>query len=86
MWDYSFTYRPVFLYAPDIERYENERGFYMPVSEWPYPIAHDNDEMKNNILNFDDKSYIERVKQHHVVAGSYETGRACEKVAELINA
>lgn len=86
MWDYSFTYRPVFLYAPDIEKYEKERGFYMPVVEWPYPIAYNNDEMRDNILNFDEKSYIDCVKQHHVASGSYETGRACEKVVEIINA
>lgn len=86
MWDYSFTYRPVFLYAPDIEQYEKERGFYMPVSEWPYPIAHDNDEMRYNILNFDKDIYLKHVQEHHRAAGSYETGRACEKVAELIEA
>ncbi len=85
MWDYSFTYRPVFLYAPDIEKYEKERGFYMPVSEWPYPIAHDNNEMRDNILHFEEKSYIESVKQHHIDSGSYETGQACEKVVGLID-
>lgn len=84
MWDYSFTYRPVFLYAPDIEQYEKERGFYMPVSEWPYPIAHDNDEMRYNILNFDMDLYLKHVRDHHEACGSYETGRACEKIVELI--
>lgn len=84
MWDYSFTYRPVFLYAPDIEQYEKERGFYMPVSEWPYPIAHDNDEMRYNILNFDMDLYLKHVRDHHRACGSYETGRACEKIVELI--
>lgn len=84
MWDYSFTYRPLFLYAPDIEQYERERGFYMPVSEWPYPIAHDNEEMRKNILNFDEKLYRKHVKEHHIASGSFETGRACAKVFELI--
>ena len=84
MWDYSFTYRPVFLYAPDIEQYEKERGFYMPVCEWPYPIAHDNEEMRKNILNFDEELYINRVKEHHIASGSFETGRACAKVLEMI--
>ena len=85
MWDFSFTYRPIFLYAPDIEKYEKERGFYMPVSEWPYPIAHNNDEMKSNILAFDNDDYMKRVKEHHLVAGSYETGDACAKTVALIN-
>jgi len=84
IWDYSFTYRPVFLYAPDIEQYEKERGFYMPVSEWPYPLAHSNEEMRQNILNFDEEYYIEAVKNHHKASGSFEKGHACEMVLDLI--
>lgn len=84
MWDYSFTYRPVFIYAPDIEQYEKERGFYMPVSEWPYPVAHNNEELKNKITEFDEDQYKEKVKEHHRASGSYETGNACAKIAELI--
>lgn len=85
MWDFSFTYRPIFLYAPDIEVYEKERGFYMPISEWPYSIAHNNDEMKKIILEFDEEQYIKKVKKHHIVSGSYETGNACAKIVELID-
>lgn len=84
IWDYSFTYRPIFLYAPDIDQYENERGFYMPVSEWPYPLARSNGELETNILQFDEEEYRARVREHHVAAESYETGRACEIVAGLI--
>lgn len=85
MWDYSFTYRPIFLYAPDIEQYEKERGFYMPVSEWPYSIAHNNDELRDNIISYDDESYIHRVKEHHKVCESYETGNACKMIVQLMN-
>lgn len=84
MWDYSFTYRPVFIYAPDIEQYEKERGFYMPVSEWPYPIAHSNEELKNKITEFNEEQYKEKVEEHHLASGSYETGNACAQIAELI--
>jgi CDP-glycerol glycerophosphotransferase len=84
MWDYSFTYRPVFLYAPDIEQYEKERGFYMPVSEWPYPIAHDNEEMKKVIYEFDEAEYVRKVKLHHAASGSFEKGNACEILMQLI--
>ncbi len=84
MWDYSFTYRPIFLYAPDIEKYEQERGFYMPVSEWPYPIAHNNEEMSKNILVFDENAYVALVKDHHMKCESYENGNSCAKTLELI--
>ena len=85
MWDYSFTDRPVFLYAPDIDHYEKERGFYMPVSEWPYPIARSNEEMVDMILRFNETEYLSKVRDHHVACGSYESGTACETIVRLIN-
>ncbi len=84
MWDFSLTGRPIFLYADDIEDYDRRRGFYMPASKWPYPIAHNNDEMEWNILNFREETYQAAVRQHHKDSGSYETGHACEAVARLI--
>lgn len=84
IWDYSFTYRPIFLYAPDIEQYEKERGFYMPSSQWPYPIAHNNEEMKKIIEEFDEAEYIENVKLHHAECGNFEKGNACEILIQLI--
>ena len=84
IWDYSFTYRPIFLYAPDIDKYERERGFYMPSAEWPFPIACNNEEMFSNILSFNQKKYVEDVKKHHIASGSYEKGVACQTVLGLI--
>lgn len=85
MWDFSFTYRPIFLYAPDIESYEKERGFYMPTSKWPYPIAQSNEELRKKILDFNYDEYVDKVKKHHIESGSYEKGNACKKVMKLIN-
>ena len=53
MWDFSLTGKPCFIYADDIDEYEREHGFYMPSSQWPYPIARTNDELEKNILSFD---------------------------------
>ena len=84
IWDFSFTLKPIFLYAPDMESYESEIGFYMPSSEWPFPIAKNNEEMTDNILNFDEEAYVLAVKKHHIAAGSFESGNACHKIMELI--
>lgn len=84
MWDFSFTARPLFLYADDIEKYESEHGFYMPSSQWPYPLAHNNDELEQNILKFDLEKYQQAVRQHHKDCGSYENGNACEQTLALI--
>ncbi|MCM1047005.1 MAG: CDP-glycerol glycerophosphotransferase family protein [Clostridiales bacterium] len=84
MWDYSFTKRPCFIYADDIEEYEKSIGFYMPVAKWPFPIAHSNEELIDNIRFFDSDDYIKKVQLHHEESGSYEQGRACEAVMDII--
>ena len=84
MWDFSLMYKPCFIYATDIDQYKQERDFYTPMSEWPFPIATNTDELINNIINFNEKEYIEKVKKHHQALGSYEDGHACERVCKLI--
>lgn len=84
IWDYSLTFKPCFLYAPDIEEYERERGFYMPVARWPYPIAHNNEELLDNIIRFDSVEYKNKVIKHHDESGSYEKGNACKTLMALV--
>lgn len=84
MWDYSFTYRPCFIFANDIESYTGERGFHTPIEKWPFPIARDNSELIHNIMVFDEKKYKANVDQHHKELGSYEDGHGAEKICQLI--
>lgn len=84
MWDFSLMYKPCFIYATDIDQYKKERDFYTPMSEWPFPIATNTDELINNIINFNEPEYIEKIKKHHQALGSYEDGHACERVCKLI--
>ncbi len=84
MWDFSFTYRPCLLYSNDIETYERERGFYMPISQWPYPIAHSEEELISIVRDFDLNDYIDKVNTHHIQAGSFENGKASDTVLKLI--
>ena len=84
MWDFSLMYKPCFIYATDIDQYKQERDFHTPMSEWPFPIATNTDELINNIVNFNKEEYIEKVKKHHLALGSYEDGHACERVCKLI--
>ncbi len=85
MWDYSLTKKPCFLYADDIDDYEREHGFYMPSKKWPYPIARNNNDLEQCILNFDSEKYVNAVLKHHEESGSYEQGHACEMTMQLID-
>lgn len=84
MWDFSLMYKPCFIYAPDIEQYKQDRDFSTPMSDWPFPVAMNANELINNILNFNEKEYVDKVKHYHNTLGSYEDGHACERVYNLI--
>lgn len=84
MWDFSLMYKPCFIYAVDLNDYKNERGFHTPIVEWPFPIATNNQELEQNIINFNKNEYINKVKVHHDKLGSFEDGHATERICNLI--
>ena len=85
IWDFSLTKKPCFLFTPDLDLYlSHDRGFYTPIEEWPYPFARTNEELCNNIINFDKTIYEAKIKKHHEDLGSYEQGTASQKVTKLL--
>lgn len=82
--DFLLTGRPAFVYASDYARYQKLRGLYYPLSETPFPIASDNDQMEERILNFDAAAYRNAVERFLQEKGSREDGGAAERVADLI--
>jgi CDP-glycerol glycerophosphotransferase len=85
IWDFSLTKKPCFLFTPDLDLYlSHDRGFYTPIEEWPYPFARTNEELCNNIMNFDQLKHEAKIKKHHEDLGSYEQGTATSKVTELL--
>lgn len=84
MWDFSLMYRPCFIYATDVDKYIQERDFFTPMDKWPFLIAHDNDELAQNIMKFNEEDYVKRVQEHHKELGCCETGHAAQIVGDLI--
>lgn len=84
MWDFSLQRKPVFLYQSDAEEYENNRGFYAPISEWPYPHAHTQDELLEIIQRFDYEKYIEELNVFLEKYGTCDDGYAAERVVKRI--
>jgi CDP-glycerol glycerophosphotransferase len=84
MWDFSLTFRPCFIFAPDIKKYRDNRGFYTPIEEWPFPVAETNEQLAYNILNFNEEKYRNDVKQHHVNLGSFEKGTATKQFCQIL--
>jgi CDP-glycerol glycerophosphotransferase len=84
MWDFSLTYKPCFIFAPDLREYSKTQGFYTPINEWPFPIAETNEQLVNNILDFDETKYNNAIKKHHLDLGSYENGTASEQLFKIV--
>lgn len=85
MWDFSFTKRPIFVFAPDAEKYKKERAFFTPMEEWPYPVAFTNEQLTNVIKQFNHEEFSKEIDTHHEVQGSFEHGKASKFVADKIN-
>ena len=84
MWDFSLTERPVFLFAPDIDSYDVERGFYTNPYSWPFSIAKSNKMLLDQIRTFDLSEYKNKVHKHQQDLGSYEDIDACRNICKHI--
>lgn len=84
VYDFMLTDRPSFIYAKDFEDYEKERGFLIDLKETPFPIARNIGELEHNILNFDYEDYSKKVSDFKKKIGSYEDGKASERVVKWI--
>lgn len=84
IYDFMLTYRPAFIYASDVQKYDNNRGFYYPLTSTPFPVAENNDIMIKNIEQFDYEKYKKDVSAFLNEKGCIDDGKASERVVELI--
>ncbi len=83
-YDFSFSKRPIFLYQPDYKEYMDDRGFYIPIQELPYPRAESNEELVEKITEFDYEEYKTRLESFMLSMGNYDSGEASAKVASWL--
>lgn len=84
LWDFSLQKRPVFLYQNDEEKYLDDRGFYCPLNEWPYPRARTQEELYLKIAEFDEDRYQRDVDKFLKRWSSFDDGHASERAVERI--
>ncbi len=84
MFEFSLAYKPVFLYAPDIESYKKDRNFYFDIFGLPFPVAETQHQLYTQIENFDQERYSIRLKNFFEQLGVVERGNAADKVVEEI--
>ena len=84
IWDYSFTYKPCFLFCPDLDYYIENRGFVEDIFSWGFPVSRNNDELIVNVEKFDSRLFVQEMNNHHAHLGSYENGNACKTISNVI--
>lgn len=76
---------PVFLYADDLQDYLGERGKLMwDMYSLPFSVAQTNEQLKNDIIQFDMEKYRKAVDALLEEHGVLEDGKASERVVDVI--
>lgn len=83
MWDYALVGRPCFLYVPDLQTYDIDRGFFTPPELWPGVICHNENELLEQIGNVNFKEALDIANKHLARFKSYEKGIATKKYASI---
>ena len=84
IWDFSLMKKPVYLFVPDIEKYESVFGFSTPINSWGFCVCRTNKEIYNTISNFESSEVIEKIERNHKFYGITESGMACKRVYDYI--
>ncbi len=84
IWDAALAKKTVFLYTPDLHTYSKERDFYTDIHTWPFPLAENNEELTQNIKDFDEHQYRNDIDSHFRALGSCESGKAAYFTARRI--
>lgn len=89
MFEFSYSMKPVFLYATDIKEYVKDRGFIINLNELPYSLSENNEKLKENIINFNSEEYKEKLDVFFKKIGLVEKGNASktivDKIIQIIN-
>lgn len=84
MFDAGLINKKVLLYATDIEAYIADRNFYFNIENLPFPLAHNSRELIDKLVNFDQKTYQQKLDEFNGSLEYYENGTASKTVADRI--
>ena len=83
--DYMLTKRPGFLFATDMSEYEkNDREFVYPLECLPFPLAVDNSQLIDNILDFKNDVFVKRCNEFLIDKGCIDDGYSAKRIVNAI--
>lgn len=82
--DFPLLKRPGFLYAEDYEEMKRTKDYYFSLEELPFSLSQSNEELIQNIENFDYENYVEACTQYVERIQYYDKGHASKAVVDII--
>lgn len=83
MFDFALMRRPVFLFVPDFDEYQNsEREFYFALTETPFAVAKTDGDLAQNIGNFEENAYKRETDLFFGKFRLFDDGHASERVVQ----
>lgn len=83
--DYMLTRKPGFLFATDMEQYEEkDREFFYPLDTMPFPLALNNEQLIENILQFDQDRFVKECDVFLKDKGCIDDGHAASRIADAV--
>ena len=80
--EYTILKKPSFIYATDIQDYE--QGLAYPMSDLPSPLATDNGELAENILNFDEQKFKQKADEFLSKMGFQDDENSAKRIIDFI--
>lgn len=84
IWDFGLSKKLCLLYVPDVNVYENVRGFYTPIDSWSGIKCITNEDIGYQIENYDEDDYIKKVNNYYKLLTSYDKGNACDNLINIV--
>ena len=84
IYDFALSYKPAFLFVPDLKEYEEQRGLYTSISEWPFEYAENNAILAELIMNYDTKIAEEKINKYLYSLGAYDIGKSTSRLIQIL--
>lgn len=84
IFDYIVTKKKGFIFAKDLQRYNNITGLYYTLEETPFLVAYNENDLFNNIMNFDKDVYKHKVEAFLQDKEAVDDGKSSERIVDEI--
>ena len=85
MMDAALMRIPVFTYADDLDKYIKDRGkLYRDIFSFPFSVAATNEQLINDIDNFDEEEYLKKLEDFFKTEEVMEDGKSSKRAVNII--